>query len=377
MPQDFPPEVHTEAKAAARQPPAGERIDLPFVTIDPPGARDLDQAMHIERRGDGHRVYYAIADVGAFVTPGGPLDRDTHARGVTIYAPDAKTPLHPPALSEGAGSLLPGQWRPAVLWTLDLDGTGELTTTDVARAQVRSVAQYTYDDVPADREARCARSASAGWRSSGRAAAYASPFRSRRWSRRTAAGRCATGRRFRARSSTRRSRCSRAWRPPPSCSAPAAESCGRSRGRTKARSSDCGARPRRSASTGRPAPPTPSSSAGSTRRRPRHAALLHEATGVGGAAGYTAFDGAPPADAAHFAVAAPYAHATAPLRRLQDRYVSECCLAAAAGTSPPQWVRAGLAEAAGGDDGGSAAGAHGGAGRRRPRRSRSARRAGG
>ena len=69
---------------------------------------------------------------------------------------------------------------------------------------------------------------------------------------------------------------------------------------------------------------------------------MHEATRVGRGAGYTAFDGAPPADATHFAVAAPYAHATAPLRRLQDRYVSECCLAAFAGASPPDWVRAGL-----------------------------------
>jgi exoribonuclease R len=77
--------------------------------------------------------------------------------------------------------------------------------------------------------------------------------------------------------------------------------------------------------------------------RAAHAALMHEATSVGRAAGYTPFDGAPPEDAEHFAVAAAYAHATAPLRRLQDRYVSECCLAACAGTAPPDWVRAGLA----------------------------------
>jgi exoribonuclease R len=70
---------------------------------------------------------------------------------------------------------------------------------------------------------------------------------------------------------------------------------------------------------------------------------MQEATGVGRGAGYTAFDGAPPSEQRHFAVAAPYAHATAPLRRLQDRYVSECCLAAAAGTSVPDWVRDGLA----------------------------------
>ena len=75
-----------------------------------------------------------------------------------------------------------------------------------------------------------------------------------------------------------------------------------------------------------------------------HAAVMHEATGVGRGATYTPFDGAPPAETEHFAVAAPYAHATAPLRRLQDRCVSECCLAAYAGVAPPEWVRAGLAD---------------------------------
>ena len=76
--------------------------------------------------------------------------------------------------------------------------------------------------------------------------------------------------------------------------------------------------------------------------RPAHAALMQEATGVGRGAGYTAFDGEPPAAPEHFAIAAAYAHATAPLRRLQDRYVSECCIAACAGTAPPDWVRQGL-----------------------------------
>jgi exoribonuclease R len=64
---------------------------------------------------------------------------------------------------------------------------------------------------------------------------------------------------------------------------------------------------------------------------------------VGRGAGYTAFDGEPPAESGHFAIAGAYAHATAPLRRLQDRYVSECCLAASAGTPVPDWVHAGLA----------------------------------
>src|SRR4051795_11539825 len=73
VPRAFPEEVEREAAAAAQRSPAGAQIDLPFVTIDPPGSRDLDQALHIGRRGDGHRVSYAIADVGALVAGrGGP-----------------------------------------------------------------------------------------------------------------------------------------------------------------------------------------------------------------------------------------------------------------------------------------------------------------
>src|SRR3954468_19303521 len=152
VPEGFAPDVVAEAGAAAAAAPAGERepVDVPFVTIDPPGSRDLDQALHIERRGDGHRVRYAIADVSPFVAGGGALDRDTHARGVTVYAPDEKAPLPPPVLSEGAASLLPGEWRPAVVWTFDLDATGAQTDVAVRRAEVRSAAQHTYEDVPAD-----------------------------------------------------------------------------------------------------------------------------------------------------------------------------------------------------------------------------------
>ena len=59
---------------------------------------------------------------------------------------------------------------------------------------------------------------------------------------------------------------------------------------------------------------------------PAHAAIMYEASRIGSGAGYTAFDGELPEVSTHWAVAAPYAHATAPLRRLQDRYVSDCCL---------------------------------------------------
>ena len=82
---------------------------------------------------------------------------------------------------------------------------------------------------------------------------------------------------------------------------------------------------------------------------PRHAALLEEATSLLRGAGYTAFDGGVPEQATHAAVAAEYAHATAPLRRLVDRYVGAVCLALCAGDDVPGWARVRVAAAARGD----------------------------
>lgn len=124
-----------------------DRREIPFVTIDPPGASDLDQAMHLAREGDGYLVRYAISAVGLFVEPGGALDQEVHARGVTLYGPDGSIPLHPTELSAGAASLLEGQDRPAYLWYLHLDAGGGLRHSWVEYAQVRSRAQLTYEQV--------------------------------------------------------------------------------------------------------------------------------------------------------------------------------------------------------------------------------------
>ena len=137
MHPEFPPEVERAAQAAARRPrlPDLDRTDIPFVTIDPEASMDLDQALHIERDGDGYVVHYAIADVAAFVTPGDPVDEEANRRGETLYAADSKIPLHPKVLSEGAASLLPDQDRPALLWTIKVDAEGEGTDVDVVRAR--------------------------------------------------------------------------------------------------------------------------------------------------------------------------------------------------------------------------------------------------
>src|SRR5215207_9359532 len=70
---DYPTPALEEAQRMAASPPDQptlDETDLPFFTIDPPGSMDLDQAMHLERDGAGHRIRYAIADVPAFVRLG-------------------------------------------------------------------------------------------------------------------------------------------------------------------------------------------------------------------------------------------------------------------------------------------------------------------
>ncbi|KOY56805.1 RNB domain-containing ribonuclease [Streptomyces sp. XY332] len=149
-PKAFPPAVLEAADAAAHAPrlPDKDATHLPLFTIDLPTSKDLDQAMYLERRsGGGFRVYYAIADVAAFVAPDGALDTEAHKRIVTLYFPDGKVPLHPPALSEGAASLLPYQTVPALLWQHDLDAHGEVTTSHVSRALVRSRDKLDYAGV--------------------------------------------------------------------------------------------------------------------------------------------------------------------------------------------------------------------------------------
>lgn len=154
---DFPPEALAEAEETASTPPPGDAQDLtglPFVTIDPPGAKDLDQAMLLESgrgaagrgpEGAAYTVSYAIADVGHVVPPGGSLDGEARKRGQTIYLPDRKIPLHPPALSEGAASLLPDKDTAAYVFTIGLDGAGAVIGATLERAVVRSIAQLDYE----------------------------------------------------------------------------------------------------------------------------------------------------------------------------------------------------------------------------------------
>ena len=340
---DYPAEALAEARPWRQSHQVcrtRDETDLPFFTIDPPGSMDLDQAMHLERDGEGHRIRYAIADVPTFVRIGGHLDRATRERGQTVYCPDLRVPLHPEVLSEAAASLLPDAVRPAFVWDLRLDGSGELASAEVHRSMVRSVERLDYAEVQAavdsgtddDRflmlreigERRIDAGTGARWGKPADARAAGARRRGRRLHPGVPAARAGGGverpgvtadRHGRGRDDDRGG-----------CRS-AAHDAGTHRG-CRAAVPPRGARPgcRVGRGTGlrrlhpRPRP-----------HEPRHLALIHEATALFRGAGYTAFDGEVPAERQHAAVAAPYAHVTAPLRRLVDRFALVVCEAVCRG----------------------------------------------
>jgi exoribonuclease R len=353
LPTQFPPEAQREAEEAARagSPPATDRTDVALVTIDPPTSRDLDQAVCLGRRdGGGYRVWYAIADVSAFVRPGGALEAETWRRGQTVYLPDGKVPLHPETLSEGAGSLLPDSDRRAVLWTIDLDADGTTVDVRVERALVRSRAKLDYEGVQASADAETlvdsiallpeigklliarglARGAvnlpipaqevepdDGGWRLVLRPAVPAEEWNAQisLLTGMSAARLMLTGKVGLLRTMPRPH--------------PAAVKA------LRVAATTLGIDWPHGASLGRVLAEVDVSTA-------RGAAFVDHAAELMRGAAYTAFDGTVPAEAEHGAVAAAYAHVTAPLRRLADRYATEVCLALFHGNEVPGWVRAAL-----------------------------------
>lgn len=153
VPASFPPDVQAAAEqAAARAPTAHvDRTERPFVTLDPASSTDLDQAFAIERAGTDLLLHYAIADVAWFVDDGDPIDTEAWKRGETQYLPDGKASLYPPILSERAASLLPDGPRPAIIFTTRVGPEGEVALDAVERAVIRSRAKLAYETVtPAD-----------------------------------------------------------------------------------------------------------------------------------------------------------------------------------------------------------------------------------
>ncbi|NYJ74369.1 RNB domain-containing ribonuclease [Allobranchiibius huperziae] len=349
---DYPQPALAEAEKAATATTLPERDEtaVPFFTIDPPGSTDLDQAMYLERTDDGYRVRYAIADVAAYVVPGGALDQETRARGETVYLPDMRVPLHPTVLSEDAASLLPDQVRGAYVWDIELDASGDVRAAQVYLARVRSIARLDYDGVQqqigADApdglrllkeigELRIALQRKRGGADlpmpeqevqQDEDGTYRLQFRppvpSEDWNAQISllAGMCAATMMLEAKVGILRT-----------MPAPPQDAIDTFRRRAEA----LGITWPRGQAYGE-------FIAGLDRTDPKHLALIHDATSLFRGAGYTPFDGQVPAETEQAAVAAPYAHVTAPLRRLVDRFGLAICEAVSSGQAPPDWARQAL-----------------------------------
>lgn len=342
VPAEFPPEVLAAAERAARDGPAdlGPRTDLralPFFTVDPPGSFDLDQAMLLEPRDDGHRVHYAIADVAAFVPADGAVAAEAWARGETLYLPDGRVPLYPTSLSEGAASLLPGQDRPAIVFTIDLDASGEATATTVQRALVRSHDRLDYTQIRGQRRELLRAIATARMAVAHRNGAVRLDSPGQQVVA-DAAAPCG----YRIELEQRRA--AEDWNAEISLLAGAeaarlmlAGGVGLLRTMAPPDPYRVQVLRRSAAALGVPWPAATGFADFAGGLHPgdaRDAVLIDEARAASGRAGYTAFDGAPPAIATHAALGTPYAHTTAPLRRLGDRHVLDLLVDLAGGGQP-------------------------------------------
>ena len=293
--------------------------------------------MHLERASTGYRVRYAIADLAEFVLPDGQLDLSLRKRALTIYCPDLRVPLHPTVLSEGAASLLPGQVRPAVVWDFRLDEVGEVQHVTVLRALVRSRAQLDYPAEQARLDAGAAGEVMRLLVEVGRARSRIERAR----------GGVSLGRpeqevvhdpgggfalAFRAAIPLEEHNAQISLMTGMAAASMMLEAgVGVLRTMPAAAPEDLSGLRGRALALGVPWGDGVSYQdmlAGLDRTRPAVAAFLTAAVGLFRGAAWRPFRGEPPADVVHGAVGAPYAHVTAPLRRLVDRYGTEICLAA-------------------------------------------------
>jgi len=162
----FDPAVERAARAAAEGEgvagvPRRDLRDLTTFTIDPATAKDFDDAISAERRGESAwRIWVHIADVSAYVRPDSLVDKEAFRRGTSVYVPGKVEPMLPEALSNGACSLRPGEDRNAVTVEIDLDGT-RVVRTAFYRSLIRSDRRLDYDQV--DRIFAGAERAEAPW----------------------------------------------------------------------------------------------------------------------------------------------------------------------------------------------------------------------
>lgn len=353
LPSRYPEDALAEARAAVEQVafPGIDLTRIDFVTIDPPTSTDLDQAVHLERDGNGYTVRYAIADVPAFVALDGTLDAETRRRGQTLYLPGRRIPLHPEIISEDAGSLLPGRRRGAYVWTFHLDAAAAVRGTELVRAVVSSRAKLDYAGVQTAIDEGTASASLALLKEVG--------------IKRIEAERRRGGASLRIPEQEVEVDDAGVYRLEARAPLPVEDWNAQISLMTGMEAARIMLEGRIGILRTMPAPDEHSSTAfrqeaaslgtpwepgvpyGEFLRsldvgQPRQLAIMHAATSLFRGAGYTAFAGDPPQERTQAAIAAPYAHTTAPLRRLVDRFVLVVCEHLVRGAPVPEGIRRAL-----------------------------------
>ncbi len=153
LPHEFTREAMRQAKrlpAQVRPADSKGREDLtalPFVTIDGETAKDFDDAVWCERRGKGHRLIVAIADVSHYVRDGDAIDIDARERGTSVYFPRRVIPMLPEELSNELCSLKPDVDRLCMACEMDIGPKGVITAYRFFPAVLHSKARLTYTQV--------------------------------------------------------------------------------------------------------------------------------------------------------------------------------------------------------------------------------------
>jgi len=160
LPETFPAKVLEDARRAAVETARRRRVTgtrgrqdlrgLFTVTIDGSDARDFDDAVSIAEEHDGSfRLWVHIADVAEYVPVDSAVDREARARGTSVYFPDRVIPMLPPALSNGACSLNPGEDRLTVTVEMSVHRDGRIRECRFYPSRIRSRRRMTYQEVSA------------------------------------------------------------------------------------------------------------------------------------------------------------------------------------------------------------------------------------